>query len=489
MQIIRKYLLWMMLGLQTAGCTMEAPYRPSGGLAGDDSISFVNSVPTRSARHGALDHASPPPSQEVEACSRDPSPASPANDIREPGHPILGVNIELSPAVSNVRRADLSQLDLARSLNVEWVRVWQLINLNRVAQASEEDPPVKRYDPNWWNSLLEIIREAKLRGLKVLLVMNGGPSEVRGPPIPGNAYPFQQRPTERGVRVIRRFALDICEAGVDAVQLYNELNFEKHFRSSDDALAAQTHPNTSVLARVAGYAKMWASTARAVSSAGLACRIVSAAPASIGYEGSPEEDRVSAYDWIDALLSSSINELKNTSPDSYAIGVHPYSPFDPTVSPLDWSSSWKSPGDSYRWHGMASMTRIKTLVERFNLEPDGLLWATELGFPSSNSIGQCPRCLTNEIQAKWIDQSIFGWVSGEYLNLPSSPIFLYQLTDRAAREDKYIDTDEGYFGLADQSGTKPAFRRVKQWSLSSKRLAPPVCGLKQRDTGKQQTRQ
>lgn len=369
---------------------------------------------------------------------------------------IIGVNIDLRSPINYVRRVDLGDLDLlSQNLSIKWIRIWAQATFESGIDA---DTLLKRdvpYPREWWNSIKEIVFEAKKRGLNTLIVINGAPEIVRGKSLVLNEYPDQQMPTNMGKRLIKNLASDMCGIGVDAVQIYNELNFEKHFRPGENYVGRADFD--SISSRAADYADLWVSTVQQVSDYGLHCRIISAAPAPVGYykDLGGRKDRLSAIEWIEILLRESGSRLASVRKETIGIAVHPYPPFDANKQPLDWSVSWRRKDDAPNWHGMTTVLQIKDRISAVGLKPNDVIFATETGLPGTDT-KLCSDCLSESEQARFIGQVVIGWVSKKWLGLWNSPIFVYQLRDRASL-GLYVGNKEGYFGLMDGARKKSSF--------------------------------
>jgi hypothetical protein len=363
----------------------------------------------------------------------------------------------------------------ADELRMRWVRYdaqWAWVQGDESAYVREM--AAARATGALWPGLVELrdrIQYARGKGLRVLLIAQGTLPWVRGADRTDGGNPWMQAPLPARRGDFAEYVKQLCLAGADAVEITNEPNFKSHYAFGPDhprrAYPDERADDYALLVR-AVYTQVKADPRTR------ACQIGLAGPAVFGHDKLGSPDGFLPVDWTHRLLNAKADD--RVTPAGVAgyfdfASVHPYADSNSETGPIDWGKGWIQPADTLWWQGIAQTGRMR--AELLAGGAGGAkLWATELGAPTYG--GQCPGkpCISEALQAAWVDDYVKAWLtnglSGFTAPLPTrffaditGPMFFYQWRDRS--NGSVAPTDrEGFFGVTRYDASrKPAFERLK----------------------------
>lgn len=359
-----------------------------------------------------------------------------------------------------------AMLDTAVATGIRWFRTFVEYGFH-ANQAAADAAIATAGAAGLWPDMLPYKAQwdsAHARGIKILVVVQGSLSWLRGADRVDGGNPFHQAPLPSKRAYFAEFVRQMALSGVDAIEFINEPNHTVDYWLGPDhpraAFPAERADDYVVLMRQV-YARLKGDPLTANVPIGIG------GPGLHGHELGTDPSGIQHTLWYQKLFAAKADD--RVTPVSLVGAcdfacVHPYADVGSGNGPLAWGATWMSAGDAALWHGTAAVYR-----QRAVLVANGLasmkVWATEFGAPTSGQGGQT--WLTESQQASWLSEYVRAWFSTSpstfsgtsspvFYGAFTGPAFVYQWRDKSNGVIAPTTT-EGYFGVQRYDGSpKPA---------------------------------
>lgn len=359
-------------------------------------------------------------------------------------------------------------LDAAQALGVRWLRTTVEYGFH-LTQAAADAAIAAAGPSGLWPDMVPYKAQwdsAHARGIKVLVVLQGSLSWLRGADRTDGGNVFHQAPLPTKRAYFADFVRQMALSGVDAIEFINEPNHKADYWLGPDhprAAFPDERADDYVLLMRQVHARLKGDPQTAKVPFGIG------APGLHGHELLTDPNGIQHTLWFQKLFAAKADDRVTPVSISGAFDfacVHPYSDISSGNLALAWGATWLTTGDAALWHGMASVYRQRAVLIA-NGHADKKFWATECGSPTQGSGSLSEAAQATELRdycRAWFSTAASGFGgAGSVASSPvyyggfTGPMFVYQLRDKT--NGVIAPTDrEGYFGLQRYNGTaKPAF--------------------------------